>query len=105
SDKRPAGLLCHLAPIPGGEETTPAGAAAAVEAEIRELAEELGVAPEALDSLEIHDGSGLSRENPVPPALLSAVLAQVASGDAPALGQRDRKSRRLNSSHVSISYA
>ena len=87
SDNTTAELLAHLVALSRGEETTPAGAAAAVEAEIRELAEELGVAPEALDSLEIHDGSGLSRENRVPPALLSAVLAQVASGDAPALEQ------------------
>src|SRR5699024_8745210 len=56
SDNTPAELLAHLVALSRGEETTPAGAAAAVEAEIRELAEELGVAPEALDSLEIHDG-------------------------------------------------
>ncbi|MGO1686362.1 MAG: D-alanyl-D-alanine carboxypeptidase, partial [Brachybacterium sp.] len=59
----------------------------AVEAEIRELAEELAVPAEALASLELHDGSGLSRQNRVPPALLSAVLAQVASGEVPSLEQ------------------
>ena len=42
---------------------------------------------EALDSLALHDGSGLSRQNRVPPALLSAVLAQVASGEVPTLEQ------------------
>src|SRR5699024_10147877 len=62
ADNAPAELLAHLVALSRGEETAPAGAAAAVEAESRELAEELGVAPEALDSLEIHDGSGLSRE-------------------------------------------
>src|SRR5699024_2045889 len=58
SDNTTAELLAHLVALSRGEETTPAGAAAAVEAEIRELAEELGVPAEAVDSLEIHDGSG-----------------------------------------------
>ena len=87
SDNTTAELLAHLVALSRGEETTPAGAAAAVEAEIQELAAELGVAPEVVASLEIHDGSGLSRQNRVPPALLSAVLAEVASGQAPALEQ------------------
>ncbi|MDN5820191.1 MAG: D-alanyl-D-alanine carboxypeptidase, partial [Brachybacterium sp.] len=87
SDNTTAELLAHLVALSRGEETTPAGAAAAVEAEIQELAEEIGVASEVVDSLEIHDGSGLSRQNRVPPALLSAVLADVASGEAPALEQ------------------
>src|SRR5699024_4107422 len=60
SDNTTAELLAHLVALSRGEETTPAGAAAAVEAEIRELAEELGVPAEAVDSLEIHYGSGLS---------------------------------------------
>ncbi|MDN6328970.1 MAG: D-alanyl-D-alanine carboxypeptidase [Dermabacteraceae bacterium] len=87
SDNTTAELLAHLVALSRGEEATPAGAAAAVEAEIEDLAEQLGVAPEAVASLEIHDGSGLSRQNRVPPALLSAVLAEVASGEAPALEQ------------------
>lgn len=87
SDNTTSELLAHLVALSRGEETTPAGAAAAVEAEIRELAEELAVPAEALASLELHDGSGLSRQNRVPPALLSAVLAQVASGEVPSLEQ------------------
>jgi serine-type D-Ala-D-Ala carboxypeptidase/endopeptidase (penicillin-binding protein 4) len=87
SDNTTAELLAHLVALSRGEETTPAGAAAAVEAEIRELAAEIDVAPEDLDALEIHDGSGLSRLNRVPPALLAAVLAEVASGDVPTLEQ------------------
>lgn len=87
SDNTTAELLAHLVALSRGVETTPAGAAAGVEAEIRELAEEIGVAPEVVAALEIHDGSGLSRENRVPPALLSAVLAEVASGEVPALEQ------------------
>ncbi|WP_394215995.1 D-alanyl-D-alanine carboxypeptidase/D-alanyl-D-alanine-endopeptidase [Brachybacterium vulturis] len=87
SDNTTAELLAHLVARSHGAETTPAAAAAAVEAEIRELAAEIGVAPEAVASLEIHDGSGLSRQNRVPPALLSAVLAEVASGEVPALEQ------------------
>ena len=87
SDNTTSELLAHLVALARGEATTPAGAAAAVEAEIRELAAELGVPAEALDSLALHDGSGLSRQNRVPPALLSAVLAQVASGEVPTLEQ------------------
>lgn len=87
SDNTTAELLAHLVARSRGEETTPAGAAAAVEAEIRDLAEEIGVDPAAVGSLEIHDGSGLSRQNRVPPALLSAVLAEVASGEVPVLEQ------------------
>lgn len=87
SDNTTAELLAHLVALSRGEETTPAGAAAAVEAEIRELAAEIGVPPEDLEALEIHDGSGLSRQNRVPPALLAAVLAEVASGDVPTLEQ------------------
>src|SRR5699024_8182837 len=79
--RRPAPLLSR------GEETTPRGAAAAVEAEVRELAAELGFPEEALEDLEILDGSGLSPDNRVPPALLAAVLAQVSSGEAPRLEQ------------------
>ncbi|HEX7351240.1 D-alanyl-D-alanine carboxypeptidase/D-alanyl-D-alanine-endopeptidase [Brachybacterium sp.] len=87
SDNTTAELLAHLVARERGEDTTPAGAAAAVEAEIRDLAEELGVSAQTVASLEIHDGSGLSRQNRVPPALLSAVLAEVASGDVPVLEQ------------------
>ena len=87
SDNTTAELLAHLVAHARGEDTTPAGAAAAVEAEIRELAAEIGVPEDALETLEIHDGSGLSRQNRVPPALLSAVLAEVASGEVPTLEQ------------------
>ncbi|ATG52357.1 D-alanyl-D-alanine carboxypeptidase [Brachybacterium vulturis] len=87
SDNTTAELLAHLVALAHGAETTPVAAAAAVEAEIRELAAEIGVAPEAVASLEIRDGSGLSRQNRVSPALLSAVLAEVASGEVPALEQ------------------
>lgn len=87
SDNTTAELLAHLVALARDEPTTPEGAAAAVEAEIRELGAELGVDQTSLDTLEIHDGSGLSRSNRVPPALLSAVLAQVASGSAPVLEQ------------------
>lgn len=87
SDNTTAELLAHLVALARGEQTTPAAAAAAVEAEIRELAGGIGVAEADLAALEIRDGSGLSRENRVPPALLSAVLAEAASGTDPALGQ------------------
>lgn len=87
SDNTTAELLAHLVALSRGEETTPAGAAAAVEAEIRALGDEIGVPPEDLESLDLHDGSGLSRENRVPPALFSAVLAEVASGQVPTLEQ------------------
>ena len=87
SDNTTAELLAHLVALSRGEETTPSGAAAAVEAEVRELAAELGVPDSELDGLEILDGSGLSRDNRVPPALLSAVLAQVSSGEVPRLEQ------------------
>ncbi|WP_114855995.1 D-alanyl-D-alanine carboxypeptidase/D-alanyl-D-alanine-endopeptidase [Brachybacterium sp. YJGR34] len=85
SDNTLAELLAHLVALSRGEATTPQSAAAAVEAEIRALGAELGVAEEDLAGLEIHDGSGLSRENRVPPALLAAVLAEVSSGEEPAL--------------------
>ena len=87
SDNTTAELLAHLVALSRGEETTPRGAAAAVEAEVRELAAELGFPEEALEDLEILDGSGLSPDNRVPPALLAAVLAQVSSGEAPRLEQ------------------
>ena len=87
SDNTTAELLAHLVALSRGEETTPAGAAAAVEAEIRALGTEIGLGEEDLAGLELHDGSGLSRENRVPPALLSAVLAEVASGEVPTLEQ------------------
>ncbi|WP_422117247.1 D-alanyl-D-alanine carboxypeptidase/D-alanyl-D-alanine-endopeptidase [Brachybacterium sp. UNK5269] len=87
SDNTTAELLAHLVALSRGEPTTPQGAAAAVEAEIRELATGIGVGEADLAALEIRDGSGLSRENRVPPALLSAVLAEAASGTLPALEQ------------------
>ncbi|MFC7373682.1 MULTISPECIES: D-alanyl-D-alanine carboxypeptidase/D-alanyl-D-alanine-endopeptidase [unclassified Brachybacterium] len=87
SDNTTAELLAHLVADARGEETTPEGAAAAVEAEIRDLAAELGVPDEDLDALDIRDGSGLSRQNRVPPALLAAVLGETASGDVPTLEQ------------------
>lgn len=87
SDNTTAELLGHLVAASRGEPTTPEGAAAAVEAEIRELGAELGVPEEDLDALAIRDGSGLSRDNRVPPALLAAVLGQVASGEVPELEQ------------------
>lgn len=87
SDNTTAELLAHLVADARGEETTPQGAAAAVEAEIRELASEVGVSEQDLAALEIHDGSGLSRDDRVPPALFSAVLAHIASGEEPALQQ------------------
>lgn len=87
SDNTTAELLAHLVALSRGEETTPAGAAAAVEAEIRDLASEIGVTDADLAGLELYDGSGLSRQNRVPPALFSAVLAEVASGEVPRLEQ------------------
>ncbi|WP_304502215.1 D-alanyl-D-alanine carboxypeptidase/D-alanyl-D-alanine-endopeptidase [Brachybacterium sp. FME24] len=87
SDNTTAELLAHLVADARGEETTPEAAAAAVEAEIRELATEIGVSETDLEALDIRDGSGLSRENRVPPALLAAVLAEVSSGATPALQQ------------------
>src|SRR5699024_6834803 len=87
SDNTTAGLPAHLVALSRGEETTPEGAAAAVEAEIRDLGTEIGLGEEDLAALDLHDGSGLSRANRVPPALLSAVLAEVASGEVPALEQ------------------
>ncbi|MBP2411060.1 D-alanyl-D-alanine carboxypeptidase/D-alanyl-D-alanine-endopeptidase [Brachybacterium fresconis] len=87
SDNTTAELLAHLVADARGEETTPRGAAAAVEGEIRDLAAELGLDPQMLEGLDIRDGSGLSRDDRVPPALLAAVLGEVASGDAPVLQQ------------------
>jgi D-alanyl-D-alanine carboxypeptidase/D-alanyl-D-alanine-endopeptidase (penicillin-binding protein 4) len=87
SDNTTAELLAHLVALSRGEETTPAGAAAAVEAEIRELGAEIGLPEEDLAGLDLRDGSGLSRENRVPTALFAAVLAEVASGEVPALQQ------------------
>ncbi|MDN5685290.1 MAG: D-alanyl-D-alanine carboxypeptidase [Brachybacterium sp.] len=87
SDNTTAELLAHLVADARGEETTPQGSAAAVEGEIRDLAAELGLDPQMLEGLEIRDGSGLSRDDRVPPALLAAVLGEVASGDAPVLQQ------------------
>ncbi|MGY5763640.1 D-alanyl-D-alanine carboxypeptidase/D-alanyl-D-alanine endopeptidase [Brachybacterium sp. DNPG3] len=87
SDNTAAEMLAHLVALRRGEPTTPEGAAAAVRAEIVELGQELGVPQEDLDALVINDGSGLSRDDRVPPALLAAVLAEVASGDVPQLEQ------------------
>ncbi|AXK44813.1 D-alanyl-D-alanine carboxypeptidase [Brachybacterium saurashtrense] len=87
SDNTTAELLAHLVALSRGEETTPAGAAAAVEAEVRELAAAAGMPESTLAQLEIRDGSGLSRQNRVPSALLAAVLAEAASGTLPALEQ------------------
>lgn len=87
SDNTTAELLAHLVALSRGEETTPAGAAAAVEAEIRELGAEIGLGEEDLAGLDLRDGSGLSRDSRVPPALLAAVLARVASGEVPTLEQ------------------
>src|SRR5690606_39446638 len=61
SDNTTAELLAHLVAEARGEPTTPAGAAAAVEAESRELGAELGVDPSALAQLEIHDATAFSR--------------------------------------------
>lgn len=87
SDNTTAELLAHLVARARGEEPTPAHAAAAVEAEVRALADQLGVPKKDLDALVLHDGSGLSVQNRVPPALFAAVLADVASGSTPELEQ------------------
>ncbi len=87
SDNTTAELLAHLVAQARGEDTTPEAAAAAVEAEIRELAAELGVPEEDLEAFEIADGSGLSRDNRVPPTVLASVLGEVASGDVAELEQ------------------
>ncbi|GAA1488302.1 D-alanyl-D-alanine carboxypeptidase [Brachybacterium sacelli] len=87
SDNTTSELLAHLVADARGEETSPQGAAAAVEAEIRELAAELGLTEDVLADLDIRDGSGLSENDQVPPALLAAVLGEVASGNAPVLEQ------------------
>ncbi|MBM7500219.1 D-alanyl-D-alanine carboxypeptidase [Brachybacterium muris] len=87
SDNTTAELLAHLVARQRGEQTTPEGAAAAVEAEIRELGAELGLPQADLDALHILDGSGLSPENRVPPALLAAVMGEVGSGNVQGLEQ------------------
>jgi D-alanyl-D-alanine carboxypeptidase/D-alanyl-D-alanine-endopeptidase (penicillin-binding protein 4) len=87
SDNTTAELLAHLVALSRGEPATPEGAAQAVQAEIEDLGIELGVPSTDLENLQIHDGSGLSRQNRVPPALLAAVLAETASGDVPRLEQ------------------
>lgn len=87
SDNTTAELLAHLVALGRGEATTPESAAAAVEAEVRELAAEAGVPEADLEALVIRDGSGLSRDNRVPPALLAAVLGEVAAGTVPQLQQ------------------
>lgn len=85
SDNTGAELLAYLVADARGEETTPAGASGAVEAEIRDLAAELGLPASDLAALDLHDGSGLSVQNRVPPRLFAAVLGEAASGGAPAL--------------------
>ncbi|MGO1945343.1 MULTISPECIES: D-alanyl-D-alanine carboxypeptidase/D-alanyl-D-alanine-endopeptidase [Brachybacterium] len=87
SDNTTAELLAHLVAAARGDETTTEGAAAAVEAEVRDLATEAGVPAEDLEALTIRDGSGLSTEDRVPPALFSAVLAQASSPEEPVLQQ------------------
>lgn len=85
SDNTTAELLGHLLAAARGEPTTPEGAAAALTDGVRELAAEVGVPSSDLDDLVIRDASGLSTQNRVPPALLAAVLGEVASGGVPAL--------------------
>ena len=81
SDNTTAELLAHLVALSRGEETTPAGAAAAVEAEIRELGAEMGLpGPRARPPRRLRP---LAERTGSPPALLAAVLAQVASGKVP----------------------
>lgn len=87
SDNTTAELLAHLVARQRGEDTTPQAAAAAVQAEIIDLGVELGLPQGDLDAVRILDGSGLSRENRVPPALLAAVMGQVGSGQVPGLEQ------------------
>lgn len=87
SDNTTAELLAHLVALARDEPTTPVAAANAVEAEITELAAELAVPRDTVEAMQILDGSGLSRDNRVPPALLSAVLADIASGGVPRLEQ------------------
>ncbi|MFC0674090.1 D-alanyl-D-alanine carboxypeptidase/D-alanyl-D-alanine-endopeptidase [Brachybacterium hainanense] len=85
SDNTGAELLAYLVADARGAEMTPSGASGAVEAEIRDLAAQLGIPEADLDALEIHDGSGLSVQNRVPPRLFAVVLGEVASGGAPEL--------------------
>lgn len=85
SDNTTAELLGHLLAAARGEPTTPEGAAAALTDAVRELAAETSVPSSALDGLVIEDASGLSQQNRVPPALLSAVLGEVTSGRIAAL--------------------
>ncbi|EWS80606.1 D-alanyl-D-alanine carboxypeptidase [Brachybacterium phenoliresistens] len=85
SDNTGAELLSYLVADARGEETTASGASGAVEAEVRDLAAELGLPASDLESLDLHDGSGLSVDNRVPPRLFAAVLGEVASGGAPTL--------------------
>lgn len=85
SDNTIAELMAHLTARAQGLEPTPKNAAKAVDTEVRSLAEELGVPEEDLEKLVIHDGSGLSTSDRVPPRLLSAILGEVASGGAPQL--------------------
>jgi D-alanyl-D-alanine carboxypeptidase/D-alanyl-D-alanine-endopeptidase (penicillin-binding protein 4) len=85
SDNTLAELMAHLTARAQGLEPTPENAAKAVDAEVRALADEVGVPEEDLDELVIRDGCGLSTSDRVPPRLLSAILAEVVSGGAPDL--------------------
>ncbi len=87
SDNTTAELLGHLVALAHGKEAQPASAATAVHDEIVTLGRELGLPQEHLDALVIRDCSGLSKENQVPPGLLAAVTANVASGAVPQLEQ------------------
>ena len=87
SDNTTAELLGHLVALRAGHEADPGHAAAAVNEEIHALGAELGVDTAVLDALVIHDCSGLSRDNRIPPVLFAAVLGNVASGAVPQLEQ------------------
>jgi D-alanyl-D-alanine carboxypeptidase/D-alanyl-D-alanine-endopeptidase (penicillin-binding protein 4) len=85
SDNTLAELLAHLVAREKGMEATPENAAKAVDEEIQVLGSRLGLPEEDLAAISIHDGSGLSKQDRVPPVVFATILGQVASGSAPEL--------------------
>lgn len=78
SDNTTAEVLGRLVAISHGEAPTPEGAAAAVEAEIADLAAEKGLAGAGLD---LKDTCGLAVDDRVPPELLAGVVSELDAPD------------------------
>lgn len=78
SDNTTAEVLGRLVAIARGEPATPEGAAAAVQAEIEDLATEQGLTH---DGFALKDTCGLAVDDRVPPELLAGVVAELDAPD------------------------